>query len=87
MGTFLNGMHNIWTILTKALSVKRFDEGWQGQLPRFLVVVIELAEFLGVHTELARHLHMSVRQAVALTCRDPCLQVIGNTSRLRRHVG
>ena len=37
----------------------------------FPVVVIELAEFLGIHAELTRHLHMSVRQAVAFTCRDP----------------
>ncbi len=78
MGLFLNGMHHIGTILPKAFSVKRFDEDRQGQLPRFLVGVIELAKSLGIHAELARHLHMSVRQAVALTCRDPCLQVIGN---------
>src|SRR5208282_2076129 len=87
MGAFLNGMHHIGTILAEALSVERFDEGTQRQLPRSLVGVIELAKFPGIHAEFACHLHMRVGEAVALTCCDPYLQVIGNTSRLRGHVG
>ena len=47
------------------------DELRQGSLPVFLIVIVELAELLRVHPELAGHLDVRVRQVVALSCLDP----------------
>jgi hypothetical protein len=60
MGAFLDGMNYIGTILAKALLVKRFNEGWERQLPRFLIGVIELAEFHRIHAEFALENSFSV---------------------------
>src|SRR5258708_5497236 len=70
-------MHHVGTIPAKALLVERFDEGRKRQFPGLLVGVIELSELFGIHAKLARHLNMSVRQAVAFAGGDPSLQVIG----------
>ena len=74
----LNRMHFVGTISAKALLVERFDEGRQRQFPGLLVGVIELSEFIGIHAKLARHLNLSVRQAVAFAGGNPFLQVIGD---------
>src|SRR5260370_19078080 len=81
-GVLLNRMHYAGTIPAKTLLVERFDEGRQRQFPRLLVGVIELSEFFGIHAKLARHLNLSVRQAVAFADGDPFLQVIGDTNWL-----
>ena len=65
---------------------KRLDEAGQRQLPGLLIGVIELAEFPGVHAELASHLHMGVREMVSLACRDPFLQASICARGLRAHV-
>jgi hypothetical protein len=47
------------------------DELRERHLPGFLLVIVELAELLRVHAELARHLHVGVREAMALARLDP----------------
>src|SRR5208337_5500786 len=46
------------------LEVQFLDELREREFPRLLLVVVELAEFLGVHSQLARHLKVHVRQVM-----------------------
>jgi len=64
-------------VLAEALAVQVLDERRQRRLPGFLTVVVELAELVGVHTQLARHLDLYVREMMTLARVDPGLQPIG----------
>jgi hypothetical protein len=55
------------------LEVKLFDELRQGQLPRFLLMVVKLTQLCQVHSQFPRHLHLSVRQVVPFPSVDPRL--------------
>src|SRR3990170_3758134 len=55
--------------------VEMLDVLPQRHLPRFLPVVVELAELLRVHPELASHLDLSMRKVVALPRLDPRLHL------------
>src|SRR4030067_1067037 len=47
----------------------------QRHLPRFLPVVVELAELLRIHPKLASHLDVGMRQVMALPRVDPRLHL------------
>jgi hypothetical protein len=44
--------------------------------PWLLPVIIQLAEFFRIHSQLAFHLNFGMGQTVALSRIDPCLHVI-----------
>ena len=62
-----DGQNYIWLFLAKALEVQVLDVLPERHLPRLLVVVVQPAELPGVHSQLASHLDLGVRQVVALT--------------------
>ena len=49
------------------LEVDFFDELRQRQLPWLLLVIVNFAQFRGIHSQLAGHLHLDVRQVVAFS--------------------
>jgi hypothetical protein len=55
-------------------------------LPPLLSMIVELSERLRIHPELARHLHLGMRQPKPAARVDPRLQIVGNTSGVLRHV-
>jgi hypothetical protein len=61
----LDASHDIWCSLAEPLRVERGNELRQRLLPSLLVVVVQAAKFLRVHSELTGHLHMSVRQVMS----------------------
>jgi hypothetical protein len=69
--------HHVGAVLTEPLAVEFLDEHRQGQLPRLLVVIVELAELLRVEAQFARHLDLLVREPMALTGVDPDLERFG----------
>src|SRR5262245_50099668 len=64
--------------LLESLLVILLDELGKRQLPRLLLVIVQLPELLRVHPELARHLHLFVRQAKAPLGLDPGDQFRGD---------
>src|SRR5208337_2743641 len=62
------------------LEVQFLDELREREFPRLLLVVVELAEFLGVHSQLARHLKVHVRQVMTFLGLEPRQQLLRNLS-------
>src|ERR1700730_5716927 len=71
--------------LPEPLEIDGLDEARQRRLPRFLAMIVDLAELPRVHSELARHLDMRLREAVSLLRLDPGLEIIRNGRRLLAH--
>jgi hypothetical protein len=71
--------------LAEPLEVELFDELRQGQLPRFLLVVIDLAQLRRVHPQFASHVDLGVRQMVTLSRLDPRLHRLILLLRLLGH--
>src|SRR5215468_4686678 len=72
----LDRHHALGPLPAEPLPVQVLDELRQRRLPRLLIMVVELAELPRVHPELARHLHLRVRQPEPLPRLDPVLQVL-----------
>ena len=66
-------------ILSESLEIDLSNELRQRKLPAFLAVICQSAEFFGVHSELASHLDVRVREAKSLACIDPGFQLVWNT--------
>src|SRR5262249_47628090 len=81
----LDRQNCIWGSLAEPFSVELFDKLRQGQLPRFLLVIIDLAQLRRVHPQFAGHLDLGVRQVVALSRLDPCLHLLSRLLRLLGH--
>src|SRR5215468_10361934 len=73
--SLLDRQNCFWGSLREPFGVKLFDELRQGQLPRFLLVVIDLAQLRRVHPQFAGHVDLGVRQMVALSRLDPRLHL------------
>jgi hypothetical protein len=69
----LNWRHYLRLPPPEPLEVKLPDELPERQFPRFLLVVVQLAQSSGVHPQLTGHLHLGVRQVVTLPRLDPIL--------------
>src|SRR4029453_5568617 len=82
-GLLFHRHHDFRSLPSEALAVEVFDELRQRRLPWLLAVVVELAELLRVHPELACHLHVRMREVEALPCLDPILEVV--RARSLRH--
>jgi hypothetical protein len=52
--------------LSEFLEVKRFNENRQRRLPWFLAMIVDPAELPWIHSELAGHLDMCLRETVSL---------------------
>jgi len=63
--------YRIRALFPEALVIKLLDELGERQLPQLLFVIVELAELLGIHAELARHLDLCMGEPMALACLDP----------------
>ena len=83
--SLLDRQNYFWGSLAEPFGVELFDKLWQGQLPRLLLVVIDLAQLRGVHPQFARHVDLCVRQMVALSRLDPCLHLPSGILRLVGH--
>ena len=59
------------------LQVDPLDELAQWQLPWFLFVVFQLAEFFGVHPEFSGHLDLSLGEVKILSCVNPNPVLLG----------
>ncbi len=70
-GALLDGAHLLWPLLAESAPVAILDEDRQGRLPRLLPVIVDPAELARVHSQLARHLHLRVRQPVPPPRLDP----------------
>jgi hypothetical protein len=58
-------------LFTEPLEIDVFDENRQRRFPALLAMIGELSEFLRIHSKLARHLDMHVRQMKPFACLDP----------------
>jgi hypothetical protein len=76
LDALLDRQHLAWR-LAKPFQVTLLDELPQGQLPAFLTVIIKTAEFLGVHTQLARHLNLRMRKLMPFSGVDPDSVLLG----------
>jgi hypothetical protein len=74
-GHFFDAAYGIQPVLAAALPVQLHDEVRQWQLPRFLPVIVELAELLWVEAQFASYLHMCMRKPELPSCIDPGLQM------------
>ena len=83
--SLLDRQNGFWGRLAEPFGVKLFDKLRQGQLPRLLLVVIDLAQLRRVHPQFAGHLDLGVRQMVALSRLDPCLHLLSGLLRLLGH--
>src|SRR5271169_750188 len=70
---FLHRKDPVRAVLAEPLEVEIFDEYGQGNLPRFLLVVVDLAELPRVHPQFPSHLDVGMRQVVASASIDPGL--------------
>ena len=75
-GPFFDGEDDVGTSLPESLDVEMLDEQRQRQFPGLLVMVVELAHFLRIQPELARHLDLRVGQAKPLPGVDPHLKMV-----------
>jgi hypothetical protein len=67
----LEGQNIFRALPVEALAVKMLDVVPERHLPRFLIVVIQLAELGRIHPQLPRHLHLSMRETVPVARVDP----------------
>jgi len=77
-GPRLDRHDDVRSALAEALQVQALDELREGHLPGLLPVVVELAKPLRVQTELARHLHVGVREMVPRARVDPDSKLLAN---------
>jgi hypothetical protein len=68
--------HVVGTRPLESLDIEPFDELRQGQLPRLLLVVVELPELPRIHPQLARHLDLLVREMKAPLGFEPRNQLL-----------
>ena len=62
--------------LAETLEIELFDEPWQWQFPRLLLVIIDLAQFRRVQPKFSGHLYLAVRQMAAPSRIDPVLHLL-----------
>jgi len=75
---FFYWLDDVGTFFPKSLEVEAPDELPKRHLPRFLVMIVQLAEFLGIHSQFPGHLDFGMGQTVPLPRIYPCLHsVIG----------
>jgi hypothetical protein len=72
----LDGQNYIWSFLAEPLEVEVLDVLPERHLLRLLVVVVQPAELLRVHPQLASHLDLGVRQVAAPTRVYPSLHLL-----------
>jgi hypothetical protein len=60
----------------ETLLIQRLDESGERDLPGVLVVVVDRSQFLRVHSQLARHLHLRMRQLMTFAGVDPVLEFL-----------
>ena len=68
----------LWTRSLEAFEVQLLNELREREFPRLVLVVVELPEFLGVHSQFARHLNVRVGQAMAFLGFEPRNQLLRN---------
>jgi hypothetical protein len=68
----------LWTRPLEAFEVQLLNELREREFPRLVLVVVELPEFLGVHSQFARHLNVRVGQAMAFLGFEPRNQLLRN---------
>src|SRR5215475_9732733 len=56
---------NLGPFSSEVLQVETFNEQGQRRLPGLLAMIVDLAELSRVHSQLPRHLHMRMREAMA----------------------
>jgi|ERR1700730_7920750 len=83
--SLLDGHAVFESSFAEALEIELLDELWQWQLPRFLLVVIDLAQFRRVQPKLSGHLYLAVRQVVASSRIDPRLHFLIRLFDFLRH--
>jgi len=72
----LNGHDTIRSRFAKALQIKLLDERRQRQLPWLLTMVCLAAKLAGIHSQLAGHLDVRVREVKLLPCFVPPLKIL-----------
>ena len=72
----LDGQDDIRSILAKPRGAEVLDELRERRLPGLLIVIVLLAELLRVHSQLAGHLDVGVRQMMAPARIYPGLQLL-----------
>lgn len=81
----LDGHDVIRPLFAETLEIEVRDERRQRQLPRFLAVIVKLAELFRIHAQLERHLHVGVGQMESPARLDPGHEFIGDERSLVRH--
>jgi hypothetical protein len=56
---------------SEALEIDRFNELWKRQLPRFLAVIRQSTELLGIEVQFSRHLNLIIGKTVRLPRLEP----------------
>ena len=84
--SLLNGRNVIRGRPSEPFQVVVLDVVSQRHLPRFLLMIVQLAELDRVHTQLASHLHLGVGEVMALSRVDPLLHFGVRLSFLRHPI-
>jgi len=58
---FIDGWNHIRSFLAELFEVEMLDVLWERHLPWLLIVVVQLAELLGIYPQLAGHLDLDVK--------------------------
>src|ERR1700722_9480763 len=72
-GDLFNTAHGIRPLLTKAFEIKLPNEFSERQLPRLLVMVVQLPKLLWIHPKFTSHLYVRLRQVKLASRLDPRL--------------
>jgi len=81
----LDRRHHFGPVAAEPLAVQVLDELGKRLLPRFLAVVVELAELPGVQAKLTRHLNLGMREPVPSARVFPGLQLRREDRRFPAH--
>src|ERR1700732_3955507 len=83
--SLLDGHYFVGAGFAEAFEIELLNELWQWQLPRLLLMVIDLAQLRRVQAKFSGHLYLAVRQMAALSRVDPCLHFLILLFDILRH--
>lgn len=78
----LDTPHFVGTGFAETVLVELLNELRERHLPRFLIVVVELAQLRRVQAKFTSHLHVGVGQTVTFPCLNPGPVFLGDLHRI-----
>ena len=82
---FLYRLDDVWVFFPESLEIEVLDILAQWHLPWFLVVIVQLAQLFGIHSQFAGHLDLGMGQTVLLPSINPRLHSVVGLPTLSCH--